>query len=100
MKNQDHIGDEVIYRYASPESAVAMTGPAGSGAAIDSSRCFHYGARSRGGERLMLQFQFLQLADAVEGGTLRRSAGFTERFGEDTIRKLIIPNDANRYHEN
>ena len=91
MKNQDHINDEIVYRHTDPSKAVAMTGPAGTGAAINSSRCFHYGARVRRRDRLMLQFQFLRIADAVEGGDIRRSAGFTERFGDDAIRNLVMP---------
>ena len=91
MKNQDHITDEIVYRHTNSSKAVAMTGPAGTGAAINSSRCFHYGARARTRDRLMLQFQFLRIADAVEGGDIRRSAGFSERFGDDAFRNLVMP---------
>jgi len=48
----------------------------------------------RDGERLLLQFHFLRLADAVHGGSTVRTSAFTERFGNDRIRELVVPNRA------
>ncbi len=39
----------------------------------------------------MLQFHFLPRADALHGGTLRRTPAFMERYGGDPIRNLVIP---------
>lgn len=94
MKKQDRVADEVVYSDASPSDKISLIGPAGAGAVVDSSRCFHHGARVRRGERLLLQFHFLRLADAVHGGSTVRTSAFTERFGNDRIRELVVPNRA------
>ena len=44
-----------------------------------------------GGERLMLMFSFMGSIDAYSGGGLHRSPGFAERYGEDPVRKLVVP---------
>jgi hypothetical protein len=93
MKDQARVADDIVYRIAKPSDNVSLIGPAGTGAVVDSSRCFHYGARVKRGERLILQFHFLGRADAVHGGAAARSAGFVERFGGDRIRELVIPNE-------
>ena len=92
MKEQGRVSDEKVYRVAKPSDNVSLIGPAGTGAAVDSSRCFHYGARVKRGERLLLQFHFLRHADAVHGGPLVRTAAFDERFDNDPIRALAVPN--------
>jgi hypothetical protein len=93
LRVQERVDDETIYRHAKPSDAIRVLGPAGTGAVVDSSRCFHFGARARGGERLMLMFNFMGSIDAPNGGTkLCRTAGFKEHFGDDPVRELIIPN--------
>jgi hypothetical protein len=95
MKRQGRVTDEMIYqRHAQRSDSVSLIGPAGTGAAVDSSRCFHHGARVRKGERLLLMFHFLRLSDAMHGGQLYRSPGFQDRFGNDTVRRLLVPNEA------
>jgi hypothetical protein len=93
MKEQGRVPDDLVYKVAKPSDNVSLVGPAGTAGVVDSSRCFHYGARVRRGERLMLQFHFLRRADAVHGGASARSAGFASRFGGDQIRALTIPNE-------
>lgn len=92
MKNQGRVPDDVVFKYCKPGDTVSLKGPAGTGGFVDSSRCFHFGARVRKGERLLLQFNFLSLADAVHGGTMIRTKAFDDRFGNDRIRQLTIPN--------
>ena len=36
--------------------------------------------------------QFLRLRDATDGGLMLRSPGFDERYGDDPVRRLAIPN--------
>ena len=72
--------------------ALRLIGQAGTGAFVDSSRCYHHGARVKRGERLILMFQFLPRVDLVQGGPYLRTAAFTERFGRDRVRELVIPN--------
>lgn len=86
------ITDEFAYRHADPKEAIALLGPAGTGMAVDSTRCYHHGARARERERLLLMFQFLRRADARDGGSLVRTPAFEARFGDDPVRKLVIPN--------
>jgi hypothetical protein len=93
MRDQSRVADDVVYRVAKPSDNISLIGPAGTAAVVDSSRCFHFGARVRSGERLILQFHFLGRADAVHGGAAVRSAGFAARFGGDRIRELVIPNE-------
>ena len=92
MNEQGRVNDEKVYRVAKPSDNVSLIGPAGTGAVVDSSRCFHYGARVKSGEPLLLQFHFLRHADAVHGGPLVRTTAFDERFGNDPIRALAVPN--------
>jgi hypothetical protein len=94
MKHQDDVPDETVYAVAKPSDAIRLIGPAGTGVACDSSQCFHHGARVKRGERLLLQFHFLRRADALHGGGLKRTPAFAERFGNDRIRQLIVPNVA------
>jgi hypothetical protein len=89
---QRDVPDEVMYKHVSPRDALSLTGPAGTGMMVDSSQCFHYGARSRGGERLQLFFSFHPSLDAPETGSkFRRTAAFHQRFGDDPVRNLVIP---------
>jgi hypothetical protein len=62
---------------------------------IDTSRCFHFGSRSRDKERLMIMFQFWSPIDLPpgQGDNLRRSAVFNEKFGNDPVRMLLIPDE-------
>jgi len=86
------VPDEVAHRFVRPDEAVKVVGPAGAGVALDTSRCYHYGARARGGERLAFMCQFLRLRDATDGGLMLRSPAFDERYGDDPVRRLVIPN--------
>ena len=88
---QERVSDELVYNHASTADAIPLIGSAGTGAMVDTSRCFHFGARARGGERLMLMFNFMGSLDAYSAGGLRRSAGFEQRYGDDPVRKLTIP---------
>lgn len=89
---QSRVKDDEFYRLAKPDDALQLTGPAGTGFAVDSARCFHFGGRVQRGERLLLQFNFRRISDAIEGGPLIRTPMFDERFANDPIRKLVVPN--------
>jgi hypothetical protein len=93
MKQQGRVTDKTMFRHAAASDTVSLIGPAGTGAAVDSSRCFHHGARVRKGERLILMFHFLSLSDALYGGHMHRSQGFDERFGDDPIRRMAVPHE-------
>jgi hypothetical protein len=52
--------DEQVYRHAPEEDAYPLTGPVGTGVFVDTNRCLHYGARSRGKDRLILIAQYVR----------------------------------------
>ncbi|MBI5365086.1 MAG: hypothetical protein HZA53_18055 [Planctomycetes bacterium] len=53
--------DVDVFRHASPDELVTITGPAGAGVYADLSRCLHYGSRVRAGrERAVLVVEFLR----------------------------------------
>lgn len=99
IKDQARVKDDVVFGIAKPTDTISLIGPAGTAAAVDSSRCFHCGARVRRGERLLLQFHFLARADAVHGGSLRRTPAFMARYGDDPVRNLLIPVRSEQYVE-
>ncbi len=49
--------DDVFSRY-SVDDLISLTGPAGSGAFVDTSRCLHFGSRCREGRRIVLMIQY------------------------------------------
>ncbi|MGD9925194.1 MAG: hypothetical protein AB7V13_27665 [Pseudorhodoplanes sp.] len=99
IKEQGRVKDDVVFRTAKPTDTISLIGPAGTAAAVDSSRCFHCGARVQKGERLLLQFHFLPRADALHGGALRRTPAFTARYGDDPIRNLVMPRRSEHFVE-
>ena len=60
--------DEQVYRHAPEESAHPLTGPAGSGVIVDTNRCLHHGARSRGKDRLIVIAQYVRADRLLEEG--------------------------------
>jgi hypothetical protein len=52
--------DEQVYRHAPEENAYPLNGPVGTGVFVDTNRCLHYGARSRGKDRLILIAQYVR----------------------------------------
>ncbi|MBK9563066.1 MAG: hypothetical protein IPO54_08145 [Micavibrio sp.] len=53
------IEDETVYGIAGSGAARPLTGPPGTLALIDTSRCFHYGSREGSAPRIMLTFQYI-----------------------------------------
>ncbi len=96
-KMQDRVEDDDMYRHIKPEEELKFIGPAGSGLVLDTSRCFHFGSRSREKERLVIMFQFWSPLDLPPGRgvNLRRSPAFDEKFGNDPVRRLLIPDEDN-----
>lgn len=59
-KDLTRLEDEEVYRHCSAEDdVVQLIGERGTAAAVDTSRCLHFGARSRGAERMVLIFNFI-----------------------------------------
>jgi hypothetical protein len=88
---QERVADEQIFSIAKESDQISLMGPAGTGGMVDSSRCFHYGARARGGERLMMVFNYMPSIEVQKPRPIYRTEGFRKRFGDDPIRNLLVP---------
>ena len=63
--------DEEIYKLAAIDKVISLTGTAGSGAFVDTSKCLHYGSRNNSKERLVLMAQFLKSSAPLLKNSLR-----------------------------
>lgn len=50
--------DDEVFRVGAPNEIITLTGPPGSVACVDTSRCLHYGSRNNSQPRLLLMVQF------------------------------------------
>lgn len=57
--------DDEVLENTAPENVVRLTGSAGGGAFVDSSRCLHYGSRTKKGRRAVLMIQYVPSPDAL-----------------------------------
>ncbi len=58
-KHRTRVPDEEMYRYIPASEEIKVIGPAGSFLFVDTSRCFHFGSRTRKKPRLMLEIQYV-----------------------------------------
>ena len=56
--NAGRLDDEAVERAGGAGHVTSLTGPAGAGACLDTSRCLHYGSRGNTLGRLVLMFQY------------------------------------------
>ena len=87
----EEVADEEIYRYAKPGDTMRLIGPAGTGLFVDTCRCFHFGRRASTKERLMLMIQFKRPVEMPEYDRVERSPAFLEKFSDDPVRMLVVP---------
>ena len=52
------VDDKEVFARISEEDLVSLTGPAGTGAFVDTSKCLHYGSRCRSGRRIVIMIQY------------------------------------------
>jgi hypothetical protein len=52
------VEDQDVFSRVREEDLVSLTGPPGTGAFVDTSRCLHYGSRCREGRRIVLMIQY------------------------------------------
>ena len=62
--------DEEIFKILPKKEVISLTGPAGCGAFIDTSKCLHYGSRNNTKERLVLMAQFLKTSAPLLANSL------------------------------
>jgi hypothetical protein len=87
----ERVSDAETYRHVCSTEAMRLIGPAGTGLMVDTMRCFHFGRRASSKDRLMLMIQFMRHADAPEEDRVERSTAFLDKFGNDAVRKLVMP---------
>ena len=82
----------VIFETASRDDEVAVVGPPGTACVLDSSRCLHFGSRCRGGERLVLMFNFRPYLSPDRSPSVHTvSKEFAARLRADPVRQLAYP---------
>lgn len=82
--------DEQVFAVASADELVRLTGPAGSGGFVDTSRCLHYGSRGNTEDRLVLAFQFLRFDSPTESTSVLAVPPRIEGLDADPIQKLAL----------
>lgn len=82
------IHDKDINQVCSSEKVLSFVGPIGSGIAVDTSNCLHYGSRTRNGERLILMVQYVPFNVQRESSTPAPLMD-VKRYAHDPIRSLI-----------
>jgi hypothetical protein len=68
--NTGRLSDEAVANAVGAENIITCTGPAGQLAAVDTSRCLHFGSRSNKLERLVLFVQFVRFLAPKQGSVL------------------------------
>ena len=58
-KLRSRVPDQEMYQYVNPSQEIKFIGPQGSILFVDTSRCFHFGSRTRGKERIVLEIQYV-----------------------------------------
>ncbi len=84
------IDDAQVARFEGGDQPVVLTGPAGTAALVDSSRCLHYGSRSSGGDRFVLLAQFLRYDSPVESALALRPEGELARENWSPLQRLVL----------
>ena len=70
----------------------AVVGSPGTACVLDSSRCLHYGSRCKGGERLVLMFNFRPYLSPDGSHKVHTvSKEFARELGSHPVRRLIYP---------
>ena len=80
--------DEEVLAQCAPDDLIKLIGPSGSGLAIDTCRCLHFGARSRGQDRLILMFNFTRHDHVMDVG-IPVPAAACKRYAKDRLRRLV-----------
>lgn len=81
--------DEEVYGVCSTEDAIKFTGPAGTGAIVDTSNCLHFGGRVDHRGRLLVQHLFLRpKSNIIEHG--RINMGEIAGLELDELGRMVV----------
>jgi hypothetical protein len=84
------LSDEQVFSRASAQDLVRLTGPPGSGAFVDTSRCLHFGSRGNSADRLVLAFQFMRFDSPTESTSALKVPADLGGLEADPIQKLAL----------
>jgi hypothetical protein len=95
---QKSLSDDDVSRLLGDQKPIELSGKAGSGGFIDTSRCLHQGSRARRTPRLMFNIQYVTRPDAlivnanrnVFGGHLLVTRQLIERLGMNGTREIEL----------
>ena len=88
--------DEDVFDHCSVDDLLKLTGPAGRGVFVDTSRCLHFGSRAREVPRVMFMFQFTTYPNLKtdEWKDFRPGVPIvqfpTERYADDPLRLTLL----------
>jgi hypothetical protein len=80
--NQKTYSDEEIAAHCAPATIHRLLGPPGAGGMVDTTRCLHYGGRTRRGERILMIIQYTQRNAPKEGKAPRPVLRDSDRLNE------------------
>lgn len=83
-------GDAEIYAHCSPADSIYDTGPICATTVVDSSRCFHFDARTKSGERLLAMFNFASYYCPMKSVVPVTEAVRPWYRGGDRLRRLAL----------
>ena len=84
------VQDERIYAGGGRNHELKLTGPPGSGAFLDTSRCLHYGSRFNRRDRLVLIIQFLNCFSSFRSTAPFQVSQELSTLDWDPIQKLVL----------
>jgi hypothetical protein len=88
------LSDEEIYSVADPDQKIELAYPRGTVLFVDSSRCFHYGARNGQLPRFQIMYGFTSVCRADFSETYMPRASYPVRPGDSRLRKLVLDRTA------
>ena len=83
------LSDEEVYSAAGEQATVRLTYPRGTVLFVDTSRCFHYGARDADRPRFQAMYGFTSLCRADFSETYMPSFSYPDRPGDGRLRRLV-----------
>ena len=88
--------DEEVLGNTAPEKVVRLTSSAGDGAFVDTSRCLHYGSRTKKGRRAVLMIKYVSAPDALVEKDKPEMPGYPlthfppEQIPKDGVGRLML----------
>jgi hypothetical protein len=88
------LGDEEIYSVADPGETMKLVYPRGTVLFVDTSRCFHYGARDGEVPRFQIMYGLTSVCRADFSETYMPRASYPVRPGDSRLQRLVLDRTA------